>query len=392
MSDCAPSSFPQDLLTDILVQLPVKSIGRFRGVSKSWRTLLSSPKFIKDHLAFHNLFDPEKLIFKEAFYCPLVLTFTTDGSSNDGISRKVVCPILDQTMWAKIEGSCHGLVLLINSGWSMILMNPITLQCAKIPNFGLSFDPIVVAMYGLGYDESTDDYKIVSLSYYDNGDEHKTVSHSYYDFDYEHDDEDSDETFVDIYSVKMQTWKRLANSPYNHTIPHVAHGIFVNGCLHWLACDTKTQGCPSVIAAFNLALEKFEKVPPPRDVEESKFLFNQLTVLGGCLALIVVNTHESVFDVWVMKEYGMQESWSKFTINYPEDRNPYWFKVACLLRDDEIVWVRDYEKLVVYSLSTGGWRDMEVVDVTGVFGDGIMTFKESLLSPNQIGELMQNPH
>ncbi|CAI9118803.1 OLC1v1020416C1 [Oldenlandia corymbosa var. corymbosa] len=249
MFDCV-LSFPEDLITDILVRLPVKSIDRFRRVSKSWQSLLSSPRFIKDHLAFHNLGDPEKLIFTDASdHSPVMLTFTTEnrgGSRNNGVSKKLICPSLPRNEWAK----------------------------------------------GLGYDESSDDYKIVTLSYFYTDNEHEP---------------DCAETFVDIYSVKMKTWKRPPASPYDHAVPQVAHGVFVSGCLHWLACDIKTKGHPSVIAAFDLGHEKFEKVPPPIGVDESKFVFNELIVLGGCLALIV-DSYDGVVDVWVMKEYGVQES------------------------------------------------------------------------------------
>jgi hypothetical protein len=44
---------PQELLSDILVRLPAKDIGRLRAVCRSWWNLTSDPSFIKAHVASH---------------------------------------------------------------------------------------------------------------------------------------------------------------------------------------------------------------------------------------------------------------------------------------------------------------------------------------------------
>ncbi|KAL3518470.1 hypothetical protein ACH5RR_021059 [Cinchona calisaya] len=61
MSDYLPY-LPQELITKILLRLPTRFVGKFRRISKSWCSLLTSPHFIKSHLALQESHDPENLI------------------------------------------------------------------------------------------------------------------------------------------------------------------------------------------------------------------------------------------------------------------------------------------------------------------------------------------
>ncbi|KAK1678622.1 hypothetical protein QYE76_039470 [Lolium multiflorum] len=46
------TELPEELVLEILVRLPVKSLRRFKCVSKAWRTTISGPYFIRSHLQF----------------------------------------------------------------------------------------------------------------------------------------------------------------------------------------------------------------------------------------------------------------------------------------------------------------------------------------------------
>lgn len=44
------AELPEDIILDILLRLPVKSIGRFQCACKSWRATISDQSFIRAHL------------------------------------------------------------------------------------------------------------------------------------------------------------------------------------------------------------------------------------------------------------------------------------------------------------------------------------------------------
>lgn len=217
-------------------------------------------------------------------------------------------------------------------------------------------------MHGLGYDASSDDYKIVTLSYYDTDNEYEP---------------DCADTFVDLYSVKRGVWTRLEPSPYDHAVPDLSPGAFVNGSIHWLA-SSRERGYPSVIVAFDVVDEKFKEIPAPGIVDVKRFVFNKLVVLRGCLCMIDTQNWAQI-DIWIMEEYGVEKSWVKFSVA----SNNYWdtVKPLCFIGDDEVVLEIDEERLIVCNLKVGTLRDFVVDGVPAMFIDG-GSFVQSLISPS----------
>ncbi|KAK4419994.1 F-box/kelch-repeat protein [Sesamum alatum] len=287
---------PQEILIEIFSRLPLKSVGKCRCLAKLWRKLLSTPHFIKSHLTHQT--HQENLILNTPF------DTIYSRSTIKGNTIWKTFPGLDLCEWTAILGSCGGLVLMVLESFERFLVNPGTLQLIKVPKPPLGLKrKESFSMHGFGYDSSGDDYKVVTLSYYNAGNEHR-----------------SDDTFVDVYSVKRGVWKRVDGSPYDHRVLQLSPGMserklsklymfrktfspgaFVNGAIHWLARSRKLVGSPSVIAAFNLADEVFDEIPAPSGVDVEMFVFNKVVVLGGCLCL--VDTRENgPMDVWIMKE------------------------------------------------------------------------------------------
>ncbi|KAI3784536.1 hypothetical protein L1987_43635 [Smallanthus sonchifolius] len=253
MSASARNNLPSEIVEAILPLLPAKCLGRFKSVSKTWDSLISDPQFIKTHLHRHKT---SKLIVGG----DLGILQRTRFSE-----RRKRYDVLDESNHTRaVESSPFSL--------------PVEESLVK---------------YGFGYDSSTDVYNVVSISFWDPHSEHDTDMHA------------------SVYSLRNNSWRQLPNSHYGHDIRHITiSGVLINQKLHWYA--TAHYGFSSIIVAFSLANEEFNIIELPDSIANDKAVFNELVVLGGKLGLYVCVGVG--YDLWVMGEYGVAESWTRVCI------------------------------------------------------------------------------
>ncbi|GMP96427.1 hypothetical protein CsSME_00045082 [Camellia sinensis var. sinensis] len=113
---------------------------------------------------------------------------------------------------------------------------------------------------------------------------------------------------------------------------------------------------------------------PSPDSVDNFILVEELGVLGGCLCVLVPGY--GVCDyVWVMKEYGMRDSWIKFTINCNNFCKP-----LCLSTTGEVLLEVSQRKLVLFNPQERKSKELVVRGSPYLFEAG--TYMESLVSPN----------
>ncbi|XP_049407834.1 F-box/kelch-repeat protein At3g23880-like [Solanum stenotomum] len=289
------SILPPELNTDILLRLPVSSVLKIRTVSKSCLAFTSTPEFIKAHLsvsANHKLllsFSPN-FNLKECSVASLLYSSVLDTSDLDYPMK---------TYFWFIVGSVNGLICLSNRANELYLWNPSIRKHKKLPNFTFKFRDAAQFIYGFGYDVFHDDYKVVACIYLRGslplfGD------------------------YVKIYSLKDDSWRSI-NFPRDW-VKSFNCGKFVNGKLNWAYrsyCTGPFWRKGWNIISLDLADEKWEKVETPCYSKEDGVF--ELGVLENNLSVIRNGNYEGTdLDVWVMKEYGVKESWIKmFTFQYP---------------------------------------------------------------------------
>ncbi|KAK1417708.1 hypothetical protein QVD17_26842 [Tagetes erecta] len=281
---------PPDVLAQILSWLPVTSLLRFRSVSKTLRTLIDSDYVIKLHLN-HSVETNSNtnLIFGgDRSLCYLNL----DSSTN--VVNKIHNPLYFAIFETVILGCCNGVVCLCTTepDNEIAFWNPVIRRFKKtrlapakcLEGFGRG-----ICIKGFGYDHVHHDYKVVRLVQYCNV--VKELVHSR----------------IEVFSLRTEEWREIGDFPY-HLCNRRYLNVFVNGGLHWLVNRRPDVKVDFMIAAFDLTTEEVGFVPQPDFVNE-KVQVN-LSILGGCLCM-VCNYPKNNVDVWVMKSYGVKDSWSK---------------------------------------------------------------------------------
>ncbi|KAI3524342.1 hypothetical protein L1887_02995 [Cichorium endivia] len=140
----------EELIIKIFKRLPPKSLLRFRSLSKSWYSCISSPDFIRKH----TLQSPQKLLIRHRTrlgdFC------TLDSQDKFGISVKF--PYDKQ---CHIVGLCNGVLCLVDLKENRIsLWNPSIRRKLTLPGCPRTSSYMTI---GFGFDPITDDYKIVSV-------------------------------------------------------------------------------------------------------------------------------------------------------------------------------------------------------------------------------------
>ncbi|XP_058203813.1 F-box protein CPR1-like [Rhododendron vialii] len=127
----------------------------------------------------------------------------------------------------------------------------------------------------------------------------------------------------------------------------IGEGTFLNGALHWTWWTLPNE----IIGSLDLVKETYGQVLPPLSFEQEVLPpvyrddnythQNLLAILDGCLC-IVCNCGCAI-NVWVMKQYGVRESWTKlFSIRtIPPVSHQYWdvphSTVFCILKNGGVL-------------------------------------------------------
>ncbi|KAJ8562493.1 hypothetical protein K7X08_011784 [Anisodus acutangulus] len=306
------STFPRDVIAEILCRLPVNRVLRCRCVSKSWLALIDSPGFAKLHVTYSLKTNSNNLCLllrkvdyygygKRCFY-----SIHFDSLNSRVVTPKEMTnPLMSSEFNTKILGSCNGLLLISNTVDDTALWNPSIGKYKKLPVMGVGDNPVHVN-FGFGYDVANDDYKVVRIVQFSGSE--KGCFHS----------------DVMVYSLKSSCWRGV-----DEQLPYVLRyvdqpGVYLNGSLHWIASakiEIPASKLELLIVAFDLGTEKWRLVPRPR-YTDTGFIVN-LVVLGGSLCVYKTYFVDSYSDwgdvdivldhvhIWEMKEYGVKDSWTR---------------------------------------------------------------------------------
>ncbi|KAI3955572.1 hypothetical protein MKX01_034894 [Papaver californicum] len=362
------SSVPEDISQEILLRLPVKSLLRFKSISKYFSFLIRSSNFIKKHINHSIQKNNVTFIFpdydnRETQFISLNPLLDSPSSKPDGFMTHNRRYSFIKSGW-KIDsfcGSSNGLLCIccVNTyvdedevGCALsddddikeeqiVVLNPSTREYKKILVPQRVSDPgaVLRSLFWFAYDCKIDDYKVVRVV----------------DFD-----RSGKESFeVEVYTLGLNSWKKIGNVSFKF---EKHHGVLVSGALHWFVVSGETQ--LKVLVSFDIANERFVEVLLPKErltypeepLEDVKYVKN-VGELGGRLCLLFHIFGVRV-DVWVMQEYGVRESWSKsFTITEETITKTFYLRLKWNFVDNRILLQGD-DKLILYDPKSDRYRKL----------------------------------
>ncbi|GAU20089.1 hypothetical protein TSUD_381810 [Trifolium subterraneum] len=291
---------PFEIVEEILIKLPVKFLMQLKSVCKSWKSLISDSKFAKKHLRVsttrhHILVSyitnlPRKLIL-EGY--PREFILVDYPFSFDAAVRQLDFPLSNRNRFESFDfivGSCHGIICFVLDRYSPLLWNPSIRKFMKLPPSFVQEVELCYTHYGFGYvyDRFNDNY-------------------IYKDF------------------------------PYG--IPLHPCGTFVSGTVNWWV--TNDPHTSHVIISLDLDKESYQQIMQP-DYGLKSVVRRNLAVLRDCLSILALNYTFS--DVWLMKEFGNKESWTKlFRIPFGDVESTPYIRPLYLFEDDQVLLECKYE-------------------------------------------------
>ena len=295
-----------DVVFDILCSLSVKSLIRFRFVSKSWNSIITNPIFIKTHFdraksllsnnnsnKNHNSF----LLYLDRSSCKELCTAVWNSDPTLTEVSRFMIPFLT----ARIVEFSNGMFCFYNHQNHIIyLWNPRIRKFKMLapthlthPFESISTRPLTSVAVGFGFHSQNNDFKILRIVCYNK------------------------EVEAEVYTLSMDTWRRvvisLESEPSIGSIDEIVASprLFFNGALHSLAYSRNHK----FILSFDVNDEIFHAIELPQNLDGAGQPYERLILFTGCLAFIVCNedADADIWHIWGMIKYGAVKSWTKIT-------------------------------------------------------------------------------
>ncbi|KAK2399751.1 F-box/kelch-repeat protein [Trifolium repens] len=367
---------PDDISFSILSKLPVKSLKRFCCVNKSWSVLFQNPKFID--MFRNNLISKSHAIYDDA--CQIVTLYenSTEWSvyllSGEKFQNKVKLNFPPSSFhipedgmnpssvgfnpFSLLDSGINGIICVSDDrNDTTLLWNPATEEIKVLPpGFAELKDGICtcISLHGFGYDHVTHDYKVIEHVGYDG--ENPML-----------------DPFWEIYSLRSNSWRKI---DFDMSLPTMAwfanNDVYLNGVCHWWGLGNK-------LVSFNLCNE--ECIITPSFIEGSPDNFDvvNLNVLNGYVAIITNRRHSTSYQISILGEFGVKESWIKL---YVIPRISWTICPIGIGKKGNIFFQTKDDELVCLDLTTGV---IEVINLKGSkYSCQVVIYKRNL---HPIGEI-----
>ncbi|KAF7148014.1 hypothetical protein RHSIM_Rhsim03G0162000 [Rhododendron simsii] len=362
-----------DLLTEILIRVPVKSLLRFKSVSKHWLSLIATPHFARcrnpDPCSVSGLFlySSGRRLNSGLNFIPL----QNDGNPTDGNFTTFPSGM-------KILSSCHGLLCCTSfsrGNHQFHILNPTTKQFTSLPQprgevkgLSLCFDPC-----------RSPYYKVVCVL-----GTVSVLSREPYQSEWRYQ--------IEIYSSETGTWRPSGEPFIGDLNTQFLGGVYWHGAIHWF--NTWGDSLYFDIEDERLGILPMPTIPqgegnwrPFRYYGESRGHLH-LVEIYGARAQFCVYEMEADYSGWFVK-YNVDLH--EVGIAFPEmmqrlswDPMYYSFAILAIVREEEddersFLVLHVPGKIVRYNLVNKSFEkigdvDPEHCDSSGMIEDALRYF------------------
>ncbi|XP_058782856.1 F-box only protein 8-like [Vicia villosa] len=364
-----------DIVFSILSKLPLKSLKRLESVSKSWSLLFYNPYFMT---MFRNYFVSKDHSFYDDI--SFLLHLKNDGLlyslSGEGSENNKV-----RFHWEKLSLRDRG------NNFSFNISGPISFNGTLCVQYYHNGYPKIML-----WNPATTEFKIIFEEYGHFSNENDWSDHYQVGYDHVKDDykmirhtqcrprtSNGISSFWEIFSINNNSWRKIDDD-----FPHSCRSseeVYVDEVSHW--CE-KT-GARTYLVSFDFSKESFITTLVPSHIDDDFDFISKrwtrvssLTVLNGSIAFIVHYEETSTFDILILGELGVEESWTKFFIVGP---------LSCLKipigigKKGNILIQKKDNKLAWFDINTG---TIDEIGVTTETHGKIYFHKETLLPNGEI--------
>lgn len=340
------------LCEKILLKLEVKPLLRFKCVCHGWHELISSSGFIHRHLELSTA-DPEQSHHRVFSIFPLTTIdysffgFYVEREWNKIIDKPLRYPRKMSRVYLKIMGSCDGLICLFSGTKKKIIIiwNPLSHELVTLP---LPFVRDCVGFYWFGHDSDSNSYKLVLSS-------HRNKYYSMFEFK----SEDG-----------LYNWRKCKDEIVCLLQVFEKRGTFFNGKVHWPCLQNRR-----VVVSYDLSKSKIRRMMAPNGGDA----FFTLGVFDECLSAICKPGEN--FEIWVMKEYGLEQSWTRLMELEGFETNSHYLRPLGTLRNGDLIVDVDGRTLERYYFNYKTTRVVKTHRINGNLSSDAISFVESLISP-----------
>ncbi|KAI3698882.1 hypothetical protein L2E82_42776 [Cichorium intybus] len=269
----------EELIIEILTRLPPKSLLRFRSVSKSLRSCIDSPEFMR----MHTCRSPQSVVMRhlvrkgsrDEYGCIAFCTLHTEDQLPLRGGYIGITAVNFPCRSVSITGSCNGIMSLFEYQKGIIyLWNPSVMRQLTLPDCPRRCTQGICI--GIGFDPITDDNKIVSIPLLGG-----TAESAF------------------VYAMKTRAWCPIA-SPVPLYTAVFSTSYYLNGVLHWVVGTFEDGEYLRYIMTLDLSTHVFGMIDLPKPTWETL----NLSTIQGSLAVsstLIVDTW-----IWVRRD----ASWS----------------------------------------------------------------------------------